>query len=162
MQEKNAPHVIAKEPQATAAISTLPPHRPSIFLGVPTRFAAHIRKEQTLISLADKVCVSPQRSPTCSLVIPTGPPRSLRHFDRSAAEWRNLAGNWTDLSVRDQIPPLRKAAPHSGRNDKMYPCFSHKKNAVFLRRPGGPWQSRVLRQKADPRVCDCFVAFLRK
>ena len=28
------------------------------------------------------------------------------HFDRSAAEWRNLAGNWADLSVRNQIPPL--------------------------------------------------------
>ncbi len=26
------------------------------------------------------------------------------HSDRSAAEWRNLADNWADFSVRDQIP----------------------------------------------------------
>ena len=56
-------------------------------------------------SSANKVCLSRQRSPTCPFVI----------GDRSAAEWRNLADNWVDLSVLDQIPPLRDAPPHSGR-----------------------------------------------
>ena len=68
MQKKNARDVIAKEPKATAAISTLAPYRPSIFLGVPTRFAAYVRKEQ--------MPVFRQRSSPCPFVIPTGAQRS--------------------------------------------------------------------------------------
>ena len=55
------------------------------------------------------------------------------HFDRSVAEWRNLAGNWVDLSVRDQIPPLRDATLRSGRNDKMRVCLFRRIIAVFLK-----------------------------
>ena len=68
--------------------------------------------------------------------IPTGAKRSLCHFDRSAAEWRNLADNWTDFSVRDQIPPLRNAAPHFGPNDKIRACFFRRTIACSLRAKG--------------------------
>ena len=69
---------------------------------------------------------------------PAEPNLLFCHSDRSAAEWRNLAGNWAGFSVRDQIPPLRDAAPHSGRNDKMRVCFFRRIIAVFLRRSGVP------------------------
>ena len=48
------------------------------------------------------------------------------HSERSAAKSRNLAGNCTSFSVRIQIPPLRDAAHHSGRNDIRGRCGSEK------------------------------------
>ena len=41
------------------------------------------------------------------------------HFERSTAESRNPPGNCIGLSFRTQIPPLRDAAPRSGRNDNV-------------------------------------------
>jgi hypothetical protein len=129
------------------------------FLRSPARFAAYVRKEQMPVFRQTK-CVflgSEADLPFChwrpqhigAFVISTETQRSLCHFDRSAAEWRNLADNWADPSVRDQIPPLRKAAPHSGRNDKTHLCFFRRIIAVFLRRSGATQQSHVLRQRSS-------------
>ena len=91
------------------------------------------------------VCFSAVESNEALLSLATGVQRSLCHFDRSAAEWRNLAGNWEDFSVRGQIPP-------SGRNDKMNLCFSRKKIAVFLRRSRRRLRQSQLLQYGKPSM----------
>ncbi|OHB75149.1 MAG: hypothetical protein A2Z25_21755 [Planctomycetes bacterium RBG_16_55_9] len=48
------------------------------------------------------------------------------------------------FSVRDQIPPLRDAAHHSGRNDKRQPCPFRRKIDVFLGRRAATKQSMSL------------------
>jgi len=50
------------------------------------------------------------------------------------AKSRNLAGNCEGLSVRDQIPPLRDASHHSGRNDNMQRLLFRAVVHVFLSR----------------------------
>ncbi|OHB73331.1 MAG: hypothetical protein A2Z25_00305 [Planctomycetes bacterium RBG_16_55_9] len=36
------------------------------------------------------------------------------------------------FTIRDQIPPLRVAAQHSGRNDKIQPCLFPRRIDVFF------------------------------
>jgi hypothetical protein len=110
-------------------------------LRLSTRFAAYVRKEQM-----------PVFWQTTCVFLGSGAQRAILSL-ATGAQRRNLADNWANLSVRDQIPPLRKAAPHSGRNDKMHPCFSRRTIAVFLRKERSPDLSG---RQSQSLLCDTF------
>jgi hypothetical protein len=159
--KEDEPTLSLRRSAATAAISTIAPHRPSIFLGSFHPLRGLCTEGTNARSSADKVCASRQRSPT----------KPFCHSDRSKAESSSFRLGQSGVFVistgaqrsGEIWPAIGLTFPFEARfiryvmlrltsvaNAKIHLCFFRRIIAVFLRSEAEQSQSRGLRLPQSP------------